>query len=96
MEEHANIIIFFLYLTKDEESIRTLLERGRSLYDESLPCNFVKFAQELITKSKPPQVMLERGDTKSHREQYRSELDRFDDETDEHRALKKRIGRLKE
>ena len=32
--------------------------------------------------------MLERGDTKSHREQYRSELDRFHDETDEHRALK--------
>ena len=90
VEENANIIIFFLYLTKDEESIRTLLERGRSLYDESLPCNFesdLKFAQELITKSTPPQVMLESGDTKSHREKYRSELDRFDDETDEHRAL---------
>ena len=90
VEEHANIIIFFLYLTKDEESIRTLLERGRSLYDESLPCNFesdLKFAQELITKSTPPQVMLESGDTKSHREKYRSELDRFDDETEEHRAL---------
>ena len=84
VEEHANIIIFFLYLTKDEESIRTLLERTRTLYAESPPCNFesdTKFAQELITELPP--MMLEDGDTKTHTERHRSALDRSDDETDE-------------
>ena len=87
VEEHANIVIFFLYLTKDEESIRALLERAHSLYVDSLPCNFesdVKFTQKLITTSTT--VMLEEGDTKSNRERYRSELDSID-ETDEHLTL---------
>ena len=88
VEEHANITIFFLYLTKDEESIRTLLERAKSLYVEASPCNFesdVKFTQDLITER--PEMRLEDGDTTTHKKEHRSELDKADHETDERLAL---------
>ena len=88
VEEHANITIFFLYLTKDEESIRTLLERAKSLYVDASPCNFesdVKFTQDLITER--PEMRLEDGDTTTHKKEHRSELDKADHETDERLAL---------
>ncbi len=88
VEEHANIIIFFIYLTKDEESIRSLLKRAQSLYVESPPCNFesdLTFTRELITVQ--PQMVLVDGDIRSHRERYRGALDKSGDETDEHLTL---------
>ena len=88
VEEHANIIIFFLYLTKDEQSIRTLLGRAKSLYDDSSPCNFdtdLDFTHKLITDR--PAMMLKDGNTKRHKEEHRSQLDRMDDEADKHLAM---------
>ncbi len=88
VEEHANIVIFFLYLTKDEKSIKVLLSRAESLFDESLPCNFqgdLDFTKNLITE--PPRMMLDDGTIKSHKEQHRGELDKSDDKLHEHLAL---------
>ena len=84
VEENANIVIFFLYLTKDEQSIQVLLARAESLFDESTPCNFqsdLDFTKQLITEK--PQMMLDDGNIKSHKEHHRSELDRSYEESSE-------------
>ena len=79
VEENANIVIFFLYLTKDEISITSLVERAVSLYSEAAPCNFrshVEFTSQLTTVR--PQMVLEDGDVKAHKDEHRQQLDESD------------------
>lgn len=79
VEEYANIVIFFLYLTKDEGSIRKLVERATLLYADAVPCDFdsaVRFTETLTIVR--PQMLLEDGDSRSHKQQHREELDRSD------------------
>ena len=76
VEENANVVIFFMYLTKDEETIAALRERAGSLYNDYRPCNFesdVDFVKGLIREL--PDVRVIVGDTRRHREKYREALD---------------------
>jgi len=54
---NANTLIFYVYLTKDAELIKRLVESARQIYDEHAPCNLeshVEFVNKMITQSPPP------------------------------------------
>ena len=38
-EEYANILVFYLYLTKDSAVIQVLLENARRIYADVPPCD---------------------------------------------------------
>src|SRR6185503_3629322 len=39
VDDYANILIFFVYLTMDEETIRLLLGQARKVFQTYKPCN---------------------------------------------------------
>ena len=87
VEDNANVIIFFMYLTKDEETIMILGDHAASLYQDYGPCDFdkdVEFTNGLI--SELPTVQLVDGDTRRHKEEYRKALDAEGDIVDEELA----------
>jgi hypothetical protein len=54
---NANTLIFYVYLTKDAELIKRLIESARQIYDEHEPCNLeshVEFVNKMLTQSPPP------------------------------------------
>jgi predicted MPP superfamily phosphohydrolase len=54
---NANTLIFYVYLTKDAELIRRLIDSAKQIYDEHDPCNLeshVGFINKMITQTPPP------------------------------------------
>jgi hypothetical protein len=75
-EDHANILTFYIYLTRDPELIGHLLECAKRIYRDRKPCDFerdVQFVNALYTDSKP--LLLPPGDPSDHRELERERLD---------------------
>ena len=76
VEKFLNILIFFVYLTKDEDTIRMLLKKASDLYSDYAPCDFdkdVEFATKLITEA--PRIAIEDGNTVEHKELVRDQMD---------------------
>ncbi len=76
VEDYANVVIFLLYLTKDERTITSIVAHARTLYAEYAPCDMdshVAFVNALYGKR--PQVVLRAAGAKENLAQARSRLD---------------------
>jgi hypothetical protein len=77
-EANANVLIFYVYLTKDEDLIRHIIENAKHIYSRYKPCDMekdVEFINKII-KTTPPPLVLEYGSASEHRD----ELNRKQDE----------------
>jgi hypothetical protein len=82
-EEFANILIFFVYLTKDPELIDRLVGNAKRIYDEYEPCDLethVDFINQMYKEA--PKLTLPDSDTRENRESYRRRLDEVHDDDD--------------
>lgn len=71
-ETNANILIFYVYLTKDAALIRSLTEQSKKIYEEHAPCDLdddIAFVNTLYTTTPPP-LRLESTDFRTNRENY--------------------------
>ncbi len=76
VEDYANIIIFLVYLTKDEKTIYQLLADAQSLYSEHKACNLdsdVGFLSQLRSSVIP--LKLQDGPAQDHNNEYRRRMD---------------------
>jgi hypothetical protein len=54
---NANTLIFYVYLTKDADLIKRMIESAKQIYDEHDPCDLeshVEFVNKMITQTPPP------------------------------------------
>ena len=76
-EINANILIFYVYLTKDAELIKRLIESAKQIYDEHAPCNLeshVSFVNKMLTQP-PSELQLPSTDVRDNRDRYNREQD---------------------
>lgn len=76
VEEYANVIIFLVYLTKDEPIINGILTHARTIYAEYEPCNLdshLAFVSHLTGKPLP--LQLKDGSLPEHNDEYHHQLD---------------------
>ena len=53
-KDYANVVIFYIYLTKDRELIEHILQNATHIYGDLAPCDLdedVRFLNELRTRS---------------------------------------------
>jgi hypothetical protein len=78
-EEYANILTFYVYLSKDLVAIQDILTNARRVYDDYSPCDFsadVKFVNDLyISYKQPDKLRLPASSPDENRDRYRRELD---------------------
>ena len=76
VEDYANVLVFYLYLTRDLEVIARVLEVARQVYSSHAPCDFdrdVAFINTLyVTHEK---LRLPDGDPAEHRDEERARID---------------------
>jgi hypothetical protein len=87
--EDAEILLFYVYLTKDVETIRGILDCARRVFDDHSACDLdgdIRSVNELYTSTSRP-LMLESDNHKKNREEYNKALDENDAEF-EHRIEK--------
>jgi hypothetical protein len=75
-EDYANLLIFYIYLSKDREVIQQMLAVASRIYSEKKPAcltDDVEFLDKL--RSRSPDVFLTPGDIEDHRDQHRSQMD---------------------
>ena len=76
VEDYANVLVFYLYLTKDLEVIDWVLDVARQVYSNHRPCDFstdVRFVNTLYIKQE--KLRLPSGDPAEHRERERARRD---------------------
>lgn len=78
-EDSANILTFFIYLSKDAETIQTVLDVASGIFDEFQPCDFdsnVKFVNDLYTRyNAPSPLILPASQTPENRDTLRRGMD---------------------
>ena len=78
VEDYANVLVFYLYLTRDLDVIQRVLGVARQVYANHEPCDFdadVGFVNTLYTKHE--MLRLPSGDPAEHRDEERARLDRL-------------------
>ncbi len=79
-EDNANIILFFLYLTRDEETIQRLLKQAKKLYQDQPLCDLDKQTPFLNSMEiTPPEPALPEVSLQEHRAQRLERLDEIED-----------------
>lgn len=76
-EANANVLIFYVYLTKDQELIQRLVSDAKQIYSGVKPCDLEKDIDFLnkLAKKLPPPLILECGDPSARRDEYNRRLD---------------------
>ncbi|HWE84677.1 MAG TPA: metallophosphoesterase [Terracidiphilus sp.] len=80
-EANANVLIFYVYLTKDDELIRHIIASAQQMFNTFAPCDMesaVEFINQM-TKTTPPPLVLECGNQSENRD----EQNRRQDEAEE-------------
>lgn len=75
-EDYANIIIFFVFLTKDPAIIKEIVDNANRIYAELKPCNFtsdVDFFNSLLKET--PKKLIETTSASENREEFRRSQD---------------------
>jgi hypothetical protein len=75
-EDCANILVFFIYLTKDRDVIEQMLSVAKQIYSDKPPAHLtsdVEFVNKL--RSKSPDVLIERTNIGKDRDEFRSKMD---------------------
>lgn len=76
VEDYANIVVFYLYLTRDLEIIEHVLKTARRVYSNYEPCDFdkdINFVNRLYVEQE--KLRLPAGDPAQHREEERARRD---------------------
>ena len=76
-EDFTNIVMFFLYLTRDAKTIDRLLANAKTIYEEWDPADLesdVQFVNKLL-KEKPKKLLLLSPDIEANRDQFRGQQD---------------------
>jgi 3',5'-cyclic AMP phosphodiesterase CpdA len=76
-DANANILIFYVYLTKDAALIRRLIDSAKAIYDEFSPCDMVDdvdFINKMITRPARP-LQLTSTDVRTNRDEYNRRQD---------------------
>ncbi|HXP79015.1 MAG TPA: metallophosphoesterase [Verrucomicrobiae bacterium] len=79
-EDYANILIFYIYLTKDRVLIEEMLGVASRIYSEKEPAHLttdVDFVNSL--RFKAPDILIERSSIEENREARRSQMDSSDE-----------------
>jgi hypothetical protein len=82
-EEYANILVFYLYLTKDSAVIQVLLQNARRIYVDVPACDFeahVASINRLYISPPKPIAMLDR-DVEVNKEEYQTRMDELERDT---------------
>lgn len=77
IEDYSNILVFLLYLTKDEETMAAMLAHARSIFSNYQPCNLdsdVKFLRQLTGKDPIP-MLVDVSNIPGNNESHLEELD---------------------
>jgi len=90
-EEYANILIFYIYMTKDRDLINQMLEVASRIYAEKEPARLtsdIEFVNRL--RSRSPDILLERRTIDENRDERRSQMDasQHDEQRDEQAVAK--------
>lgn len=75
-EDYANILIFYIYLTKDRELIEKILEVASLIFSDKEPAQLtsdIEFVNKLTSRA--PEILLERSDIEGNRDDYRARMD---------------------
>lgn len=75
-EEYANVLIFFIYLTRDTELIEFVLSNAARIYSGTEPCALeseVEFVNRLYSEQSRP--LLVSADLESNRRSYHASID---------------------
>jgi Calcineurin-like phosphoesterase len=75
-EDSSNILIFYIYLTKDRDVIEQMLGVAKQVYAEKPPAHLAKdvdFVNKL--RSRSPEVLRRENSIAKNREEYRSKMD---------------------
>lgn len=81
VEDNANVLVFYLYLTRDVDVIEHVLKMARQVYADYDPCDFekdVRFVNNLYVDNEP--LILPAGDPAEHRENERARRDELIEE----------------
>jgi hypothetical protein len=79
-EDCSNVLIFYLYLTKDRDLIEQMLSVASRIYSDKPPANLiddVEFVNRL--RYQMPDILLRRENIEHNRTEYRSRLDESDE-----------------
>lgn len=78
-EEYANVLMFYVYLSKDVNAIQSILLNSRLVYAEHAPCDFdkdVKFVNDLYVRyDSPEKLILPSSSADENRDRFRRQLD---------------------
>ena len=76
-EDYTNIIMFYLYLSRDPNTIDRILSNATQIYAECRPANLgddISFVNRLM-KQKPDKILLPSTDISANRDEYRRRQD---------------------
>ena len=83
VEDYANVLVFYLYLTRDLEVIEHVLQVARQVYSNHEPCDFrndVEFVNKLYVDQEG--FRLPDGDPAAHRDAERARRDELVESTE--------------
>jgi hypothetical protein len=81
-EQYANILVFYLYLTKDTEVIEQILGNAERIYSSYSPCLLEADIESLnrMSSEPPSPVALICEDIRKNREEFRKTLDEIEEQ----------------
>jgi predicted MPP superfamily phosphohydrolase len=83
-ERNANVIIFYVYLTRDDSLIRHIVNNAKQIFAEFKECDMeadVEFMNKL-SSAVPPPLELEYGDSSNRRDEYNLRRDKQREESE--------------
>lgn len=87
-EPYSYILLIFVYLTKDYEFIRGIIQLAQQIYSDLKPCDLgpsVDFLNKMSPELEP--LTIPGGEVEQNRESYRSSLDSDDEISQEDEAI---------
>jgi len=88
-ERYANVLSFYVYLSKDERAIAAVVKNARLIYEEHPPCDFdstVSFVNDLYLNRRakqPDSLLLPPSSPQVNRDELKRELDKTDEQREE-------------
>jgi hypothetical protein len=82
-EANANVLIFYVYLTKDDELIRPIIANAQQIYSNYPACDMdgdVEFLNKLA-KTTPPPLILECGNPSDNHDHHNRRRDEVEEES---------------
>ena len=83
-ERNANVLIVYVYLTKDDELIRHTIDNAKRIFSRHKECDLeadVEFMNSLASSTPPPLELEYGGDASARRDEYNKKRDKAGEES---------------